>query len=54
MQNYNIPDEIEIYCRDKNAMEVVILDKKLVFKTYNAKHRKLRPSFFKHIQKITI
>ncbi len=42
VNNYDIPDEIFIYNKEKVSTEVVLLDKKMMFKKYTHKNKNLR------------
>ena len=54
INNFRIPDEIDIYNKDKNATEVAVLNKKIIFKTYNNNKKNLRPTFAKMTKKLSI
>ncbi|MDR0861137.1 MAG: hypothetical protein LBO09_09575 [Candidatus Peribacteria bacterium] len=47
----NIPDEIIIFNKEKQAVETVLFDKKINFKIYESKSQNLFPAFSKHTQK---
>ncbi len=51
VNNFDIPDEIHIYNKEKSSTEVVLLDKKLIFKVYNQKSKNLWSVFRKHLIK---
>ena len=54
ISNYAISDEIEIINAHKQATEVVILDKKILYKKYTSNQKNLFPLFRKHTHKIKI
>lgn len=54
IENYEIPEEIDIYNKSKVSFEVVILDKKMLFKTYKQKSKNLRPKFKKRTKEIYV
>lgn len=54
VQNFSIHDEIMIYNNEKNSTEIALLDKKIIFKTYNNNNKSLRSMAHKHTQKIQI
>lgn len=51
---YTIPDEILIVNENKQWIENLILEKKILFKTYSSKKKNLFPFFYKETEKITI
>ena len=51
---YTIPDEILIVNENKQWIENLILEKKILFKTYSSKKKNLFPLFYKETEKITI
>ena len=51
---YTIPDEILIVNENKQWIENLILEKKILFKTYSSKKKNLFPFFYKEAEKITI
>ena len=50
---YTIPDEILIVNENKQWIENLILEKKILFKTYSSKKKNLFPFFYKETEKIT-
>lgn len=51
---FTIPDEILIVNENKQWIENLILEKKILFKTYSSKKKNLFPFFYKETEKITI
>ncbi len=51
---YTTPDEILIVNENKQWIENLILEKKILFKTYSSKKKNLFPFFYKETEKITI
>ncbi|MDR2541647.1 MAG: hypothetical protein LBD11_08075 [Candidatus Peribacteria bacterium] len=47
----NIPEEIIIFNKEKQAIETVLFDKKINFKIYESKSKNLFPAFSKHTHK---
>lgn len=52
INNYSISEDIDIYNKEKNATEIALLTKKIIFKTYSQKKKNLRTTFAKHTHKI--
>ncbi|MDR2190165.1 MAG: hypothetical protein LBP53_03055 [Candidatus Peribacteria bacterium] len=50
----SIPEEIIVFNKEKQALETVMLKKKVSFKTYEAKSKNLYPAFAKHLQTIKL
>ena len=51
---FDIPDEIMIVNADKQATEVIMFDKKALFKTYISNDKHLFPLYKKYIQKLDL
>lgn len=51
---YDVPEEITIVNENRYSQENLILDKKIVYKTYTAQNQNLFKSFYKHTQEIKI
>lgn len=54
MSGYDVPDEIMIVNTDKQATEVIVFDKKVLFKTYVSWWNNLFRVYKKHISKIDL
>lgn len=54
MSGYDVPDEIMIVNADKQATEVIVFDKKVLFKTYISSGNNLFPLYKKHVAKIDL
>ncbi|MDR0650845.1 MAG: hypothetical protein LBG59_05620 [Candidatus Peribacteria bacterium] len=50
----NIPEEIVIFNKEKQALETIMLEKKIHFKTYEAQSKNLYSPFAKHLQTIKL
>ncbi|MDR0608371.1 MAG: hypothetical protein LBG52_08830 [Candidatus Peribacteria bacterium] len=50
----SIPEEIIVFNKEKQAIETILLEKKVNFKRYEAKSKNLFPAFAKHTQNIKI
>ncbi len=54
LQNYEVPDTIEIVNTYKNALEVILFDKIVSYKRYNYRQQNILPKIKKHLSKIKI
>lgn len=54
MSVFDVPDEITIVNAHKQATEVIMLDKKVLFKSYMSHGKNLYPLYKKHITKIDL
>lgn len=54
VQNYEIPDSIDIVNTQKNALEVVVFDKTVVYKRFTQSGKDILPQIKKYIGKIKI
>lgn len=54
MSAYDVPDEIMIVNADKQATEVIVFDKKVLFKTYVSSGKNLFPIYKNHVSKIDL
>lgn len=54
MSGYDVPDEIMIVNADKQATEVILFDKKVLFKTYVSSGNNLFRLYKKHVIKIDL
>jgi hypothetical protein len=52
--NITLPEEIIIYNKDKQAIETILFDKKVNFKTYEAKTKNLYNAFSKQTTSIKL
>lgn len=54
MSRHDVPDEVMIVNMEKQATEIIMFDKKVLFKTYVSSGKNLFPLYKKHIVKVDV